>query len=255
MKILVTGSKGFIGRNLIEELGKNKEMEVFEFDKDTDPHTLHYFAKECDFVFHLAAVHRPKDLTEFEKVNYLFFADLLKRLRDYDNKCPVVLTSSIQASNNSAYGRSKFAAENELRKHAEIIESRAIIYRLTNTFGRYAKPNHHSVVATFCYNIARGLPIEISDPEHVMKLYYIDDVIDSFLSHLNNNIEPDPDGFYRLPEDLEYEITLKELADTIYLIKDKLDRGISLDYQDVFIKKLYKTYLTYLFAQAEDLIL
>jgi len=249
MKLLVTGAKGFIGRNLIELLGKDKEVEVFEYDKDTDPQMLHYFTKECDFVFHLAAVHRPKDEAEFNKVNHLFFGDLLEMLRSEKNACPVLLTSSFQATQNSDYGRSKLAAEKALKKHAETMNSKAIIYRLTNTFGRYAKPNHHSVVATFCYNIARGLPIEISDPERVMKLYYIDDLIDSFLSHLNNNIEPDPDGFYRLPKDLEYKITLKDLADKIYSFKASSDEDLALSMADEFTRKLYETYTNYILAK------
>jgi len=245
MKILVTGAKGFIGRNLIEELGKNKEVELFEYDKDNDPQTLRYYTKECDFVFHLAAVHRPEDETEFEKVNYKFFADLLEMLRAKNNSSPVLLTSSIQADQNNAYGKSKLDAEEALKKHAEMISSRPIIYRLTNTFGRHARPNDHSVVATFCYNIARGLPIEIGDPDHVMKLYYIDDVIDSFLSHLNKNIAPDPDGFYRLPKNLEYEITLKELADKIYSFKAIIDGNWDISSADIFTKKLLATYLSY----------
>ena len=245
MKVLVTGANGFIGSNLIERLENNKEVEILEYDRNSDPHMLDYFTIICDFVFNLAAVHRPKDEAEFNKVNHLFFANLLGILRSKNNACPVLLTSSIQAGQNSGYGRSKLAAEKELNKHSEIMGSRAIIYRLTNTFGRHAKPNYHSVVATFCYNIARGLPIEISDPDHVMKLYYIDDVIDSFLSHLNNNIDPDPDGYYRLPKDLEYEITLKELADKIYSFKASSDEDLAHLINDKFSRKLYETYISY----------
>jgi len=244
MKILVTGARGFIGRNLIEELGKNKEVQIFKYAKDTDPQTLRYFTNECDFLFHLAAVHRPKDEAEFNKVNHHFFADLLEMLRSKKNACPVLFTSSTQADQNNAYGKSKLAAEKALKKHSEIINSRAIIYRLTNTFGRYAKPNDHSVVATFCYNIAHDLPIVISNPDRVLKLYYIDDVIASLISHINNDVKPYSDGFYRLPKELEYEITLKDLADTIYSFKAIIDKGLAPKNPDIFIEKLYKTYLS-----------
>jgi UDP-2-acetamido-2,6-beta-L-arabino-hexul-4-ose reductase len=252
MKILVTGSKGFIGRNLIEALEKIKQVEIFAYDKSSGPRMLQHFTGACEFVYHLAAVHRPEDESEFEKVNHLFFADLLKMLRDNNNSCPVLLTSSIQAGDHSKYGKSKLAAEKALQEHADLINSRAIIYRLTNTFGRYAEPNHHSVVATFCYNIARGLPVAISDPGHVMKFYYIDDVIASFIDHLNNDIEPDPDGFYRLPEELTYEITLQELADIIHSFKVWVDKGLAPIYPDEFSLKLYQTYLSYIDTKTAD---
>ena len=244
MKLLVTGAKGFIGRNLIAELNSNKESVIFSYDKDSDPQMLKYYTRACDFVFHLAAVHRPKEESEFEEVNHLFFANLLEMLRSYNNSCPVLLTSSIQTVQHSVYGKSKLNAEKGLKKHAEKMNSRAIIYRLTNTFGRYAKPNNHSVVATFCYNIAHGLPIVISDPKRIMKLYYIDDVIASFVVHINNYIEPDSDGFYRLPSELEYEITLKELADRIHSFKACNKKDLSATIANEFNRKLYETYLS-----------
>jgi UDP-2-acetamido-2,6-beta-L-arabino-hexul-4-ose reductase len=252
MKILITGAKGFIGRNLIEALEKIKEIEIFAYDKSSSPRTLQHFTGVCDFVYHLAAVHRPEDPAEFEKVNHLLFADLLNMLQDNRNSCPVLLPSSIQAGDHSAYGQSKLAAENALKKHSELTGARAIIYRLTNTFGRYAKPNHHSVVATFCYSIARNLPIEISDPDRVMKFYYIDDVIASFTNHLLNNLKPDADGFYHLPEELTYEVTLKELADIIYSFKVWVDKGLAPIFPDELSLKLYQTYLSYIDTKTAD---
>lgn len=246
MNFLVTGANGFIGRNLIEWLKSNyNQAEIFDLDKETDLKMLKYFTETCDFVFNFAAVHRPEEESEFKIVNHLFFANLLAMLRSYNNSCPVLLTSSIQAVQDSAYGKSKLAAEKELEEHAGKMNSRAIIYRLTNTFGRYAKPNNHSVVATFCHNIAHGLPIVINDPDRIMKLYYIDDVISSFIAHIKSSIEPDVDGFYRLPWELEYHITLKELADKIYLFKDGDDKGLASVTTDEFGKKLYETYLSY----------
>lgn len=246
MKILVTGAGGFIGRNLIEALEENKEVVILKFDHGDDSEKLDRYCGECDFLFHFAAVHRPEDESEFEKVNHLFFADLLAMLKAKNNCCPVLLTSSIQAGDDSAYGRSKRAAENELKKHAEELKARAIIYRLTNTFGRYARPNHHSVVATFCYNIARGLPIVIKDPDRIMYLYYIDDVVESFIAHLYNGNSPDADGYYRLPEELKYEISLVELADMIYSCKSHLNEGLKPSFEDEFAAKLYETYLSYI---------
>lgn len=246
MKILVTGANGFIGRNLIEELEKNKEVEILRYYKGTDRQMLQDFTRACDFIFHLAAVHRPKDESEFEKVNYYLFADLLAMLRSNNNSCPVLLVSSVLTNQHSGYGKSKLAAEKALKEHAERINSNAIIYRLTNTFGRYAKPNNHSVVATFCYNIAHGLPIVINDPKHIMRLYYIDDVIASFIAQIDHHVEPDPDGFYRLPKKLEYEITLKELADKIYSIKASVDEGLTFAIADELSRKLYDTYLSYI---------
>lgn len=246
MNLLVTGARGFIGRNLIEALEKNKDLEILRYDKETDPQALQYLTRVCDFVYHFAAVHRPADESEFEKVNHILFADLLAMLRSNSNSCPVLLTSSIQTDRHSTYGKSKLAAEKELREHAERTNSRAVIYRLTNTFGRYAKPNNHSVVATFCYNIARGLPITISDPDRVLKLYYIDDVIASFIAHIHKYVEPDSDGFHRLPQDLEHKITLNELACRIYSLKACIDREQDIVINDQFNQKLYETYLSYI---------
>ncbi len=246
MKILVTGANGFIGRNLIEELAKNEEVEILRYYKGTDRQMLQYFTRVCDFIFHLAAVHRPKNKSEFEKVNYYLFADLLAMLRSNNNSCPVLLVSSVLTNQHSGYGESKLAAEKALREHAAQINSNAIIYRLTNTFGRYAKPNNHSVVATFCYNIAHGLPIVINDPKHIMRLYYINDVIVSFIAHIDHYVEPDPDGFYRLPKELEYEITLQELADKIYSIKAGVDEGLASAIADELSRKLHDTYLSYI---------
>ncbi len=245
MNILVTGATGFIGRNLTESLLKDNNHLVLPFCSSNNLELLEQYSASCDFVYHLAAVHRPKNISEFEKVNHHLFASMLSMLRANNNKCPVLLTSSIQATDQTPYGKSKLAAEKALKSHAISNGSRSIIYRLTNTFGRYAKPNSHSVVATFCYNIARGLPIMITDPMRVMKLYYIDDVINSLITHINQSIKPDSDGFYRLPTHLKYAIDLKGLADIIYRFKSDHDQGIATAAKNELHSKLYDTYKSY----------
>ncbi|OPL12320.1 MAG: hypothetical protein AVO34_07365 [Firmicutes bacterium ML8_F2] len=246
MNILIIGAGGFIGRNLVKALEEEEGHTVFKFNSADDPRLLQDYTVGCDFLFHLAAVHRPGDDAEFDRVNRQFLADVLAHLKKHGNSCPVLLTSSIQAVDDSAYGRSKRAAEKLVREHATGSGGKAIIYRLTNTFGRYARPNSHSVVATFCYNIARDLPIVISDPDREMHLYYIDDVIESFLQQLHGSVEPDPDGFYRLPEDLEYRVTLGELAGMLYDFRERVRRGEEFTATDKFAAKLYQTYLSYL---------
>ncbi|HED24198.1 MAG TPA: NAD-dependent epimerase/dehydratase family protein [Firmicutes bacterium] len=245
MKILITGAGGFIGRNLVEVLEKDKGYTLFKFNSADNPRLLNDYTAGCEFLFHLAAVHRPADEAEFDRVNRQFLAGVLDHLRKQDNGCPILLASSIQAVDDSPYGRSKRAAEKLVREHAEKSGSRAIIYRLTNTFGRYARPNSHSVVATFCYNIARDLPIVISDPDREMHLYYIDDVIESFLLHLHGSVEPDPDGFYRLPEVLEYRVTLGELAEMLYSFRERIRSGEEFTPRDEFAAKLYQTFRSY----------
>jgi UDP-2-acetamido-2,6-beta-L-arabino-hexul-4-ose reductase len=246
MKILVTGATGFIGRNLIKALEEMETVEILPHNSSTSSGLLEIYASECDFVYHLAAVHRPVDEAEFERVNHQFFSELLAMLKKMQNYCPVLLASSIHTGKNTGYGLSKLAAERELKRHAAATGARAIIYRLTNTFGCYARPNSHSVVATFCHNIARGLPITVSDPDRVMKLYYIDDLVASFLKQLHNGSEADQNGFYRLPEEKEYEITLQNLADKIYSFQASLDLGLEPIRVDLLSEHLYRTFLCYL---------
>ncbi len=243
MNILITGANGFLGKNLIERLVKMPDINIMHYDCGTSELLLEKNLKECDFLFHFAAVHRPKDSMDFYRVNDDFFEDILKKLEEYGNTCPVLLTSSVQATDNTDYGRSKIVAENLLKKHAERMNSKGIIYRLNNVFGKWATPNHHSVVATFCYNINRDIPITISNKNIVMHFYYIDDVIDSFVNQLKGIEVPCDDGIYRLNSITD--ITLGELADTLYKFREIQKAGETPKFEGIKQERLWRTYISY----------
>ena len=245
MNVLITGANGFLGKNLIERLVRLDDVNIMHFDERTSVQLLDKNLSECDFLFHFAAVHRPKDNDEFYKVNDDFFEWIFGRLEEYGNTCPVLFTSSIQATDNNDYGRSKLIAENLLREHAKKAGSKAIIYRLNNVFGKWATPNHHSVVATFCYNINRDIPIQISNRRIMMHFYYIDDVMDSFLSQLKGEARPDDDGIYRLRNDQIIDITLGELADTFYEFREFQKRGEKPELDSITKERLWVTYKSY----------
>lgn len=245
MKVLITGANGFIGKNLIQQLVKINNIEVLHYDIGSSVDLLKKNLKECNFIYHFAAVHRPKETSEFYTVNNGFLDYIINELKANDNHCPFLLTSSIQALDNNDYGRSKHIAEIHLRKYAEETNAKAIIYRLYNTFGKWATPNLHSVVATFCYNIARNLPITISNREIEMKFYYIDDVIESFLEKLEVIGPPCEDGIYRLPENKIYNITLGELADTMMYFRQCEKDNEEVKINSKITEKLYITYMSY----------
>ena len=245
MNVLITGADGFLGKNLIERLVKIPSVNIMHYSKGTSKLLLEKNLLECDFLFHFAAVHRPKDSKEFYKVNDDFFRDILYSLKKNGNNCPVLFTSSIQANDSTDYGRSKIIAENLLKEHSNQTGAKAIIYRLNNTFGKWATPNHHSVVATFCYNINRDIPIIISSREVLMKFYYIDDVIDSFVNQLSGNVQSDADGIFRLKESQIISITLGELADKLYAFRDIQKNGKAPEFESLLDKRLWSTYLSY----------
>ena len=243
MKILVTGSKGFIGKNLIAELRNKKKHEIFEFDIDSSETELLKYCKETDFVYHLAGANRPKKREDFMKNNFNFTAKLLEKLKFYKNNCPVMISSSIQASLNNDYGLSKKAGEELLFEYGKETKSRVLVYRFPNVFGKWSKPNYNSVIATFSYNIANGLPIKVNDPNVDMQLVYIDDLVKELINGLNGKENRYNNYCYVKPE---YKIKLGKIVDLLYSFKDSRNNLFLNNMNNDFIKKLYSNYLSYL---------
>ena len=197
MKILVTGARGFVGRNLVSQLhnirdGKarnygiaGEELTIYEYDMDSDPAELDVYCKQADFVFNLAGVNRPQDASEFMKGNFGFASTLLDTLKKYGNTCPVMISSSTQAALDNPYGESKRAGEQLLFEYSRETGAKVLVYRFPNVFGKWCRPNYNSAVATFCNNIAHDQPIRVNDPSVVMHLVYIDDVVDELISALS----------------------------------------------------------------------
>jgi UDP-2-acetamido-2,6-beta-L-arabino-hexul-4-ose reductase len=243
MKILVTGAKGFIGKNLIAELRNQKYTDILEYTRETPPTLLDEYCKEADFVFNLAGVNRPKDQSEFMDGNYGFTSILLETLKKHRNNCPVMTSSSIQAELDNPYGISKKAGEDLLLEYGKETGTEVIVYRFPNVFGKWCRPNYNSAVATFCYNIAHDLPITINDPNVVMNLVYIDDVMEELISLLNGN-KNSVGGFYEVP--VVHTITLGEIVDLICFFKKSREERSIPNMSNSFTKKLYSTYLSYL---------
>lgn len=243
MKILVTGANGFIGSNLVSELRNRGYKDIYLCDVDTDAATLDYYCQNCDFVFHLAGVLRPKDDKEFMNGNYGFTTTLIEKLKSFGNRSPILLTSSIQAALENPYGQSKKAGEDYLFKYSEETKIPVLIYRLPNAYGKWARPNYSSVIATFCYNISRGLPIQINDPSTILRLVYIDDVVNEFISALEGNGHKNG-MYYQIP--IEDSVTLGKVAETIKGFKAMRENLSVPNLANHFEKCLYSTYLSYL---------
>ena len=272
MKILVTGAKGFVGKNLCATFynirdGKDRTRpnikieEVFEYDIDTDPSLLNEYCEKADFVFNLAGINRPKDSSEFMEGNFGFASTLLDTLKKHRNKCPVMLSSSQQASltgrfGNSEYGRSKKAGEDLFLKYQEETGAKVLIYRFPNLFGKWCKPNYNSAVATFCNNIANDLPIQVNDPNVELELLYIDDLIDEMLNALDGKEHRcEFDGLDIITKEKGHycfcPITHKVvLGHIVELLNKFADQPKTLMIPEIpfnsFAKKLYSTYLSYL---------
>lgn len=241
MKILVTGAKGFVGKNLCCQLNNIKEGkarcygdlqvdEVFEYDIDSTPEQLDSWCGECDFVFNLAGVNRPKDNDEFMKGNYGFASTLLDTLKKHHNTCPVMLSSSQQASltgrfGNSEYGRSKKAGEDLFLEYGKETGAKVLVYRFPNLYGKWCRPNYNSAIATFCNNIANDLPIQVNDRSVQMEILYIDDLVEEMICALKGQehhcefeglgVLPSAEGRYCYCP-VTHKTTLGEIVDTIY---------------------------------------
>ena len=254
MNILITGAKGFVGKNLTVVLenmksGNDKTHpeisvdELYRYDVDTDPALLYEYCMKADFVLHLAGVNRPENTDEFMKGNFGFTSTLLDTLKMHKNTCPVMISSSTQATLDNPYGQSKKAGEDLLFAYSKETGAKVLVYRFPNVFGKWCRPNYNSAIATFCNNIANDLPIHVNDPSANMTLVYIDDVIAELIRALCGN--ETRDGVYcRVP--IEHKVTLGEIVDLIRSFKTSRDERSIPDMSDAFTKKLYATYLSYL---------
>jgi len=272
MKILVTGAKGFVGRNLCANLrniqtGKDRRFpelkieEVFEYDLGNTPEELDAWCKDCDFVFNLAGVNRPQNQEEFMQGNFGFASTLLDTLKAHGNCCPVMLSSSQQASltgrfGNSEYGRSKKAGEGLFLQYQEETGAKVLIYRFPNLFGKWCRPNYNSAVATFCNNIANDLPITVNDPSVELELLYIDDLVDEMIACLQGkehrcefnglDVIPNENGRYCYCP-VTHKVTLGRIVE---LLHEFAEQPKTLMIPEIpfnsFEKKLYSTYLSYL---------
>ena len=255
MNILITGANGFIGKNLCATLnnikaGKDKsfaidpDLNLMEYDVESDPALLGEYCAKADFVFNLAGVNRPKEQEEFMSGNFGFASTLLDTLKKHGNKCSVMLSSSTQAALGNPYGQSKKAGEDLFFQYAKETGAQVLVYRFPNVFGKWCRPNYNSAVATFCYNIAHDLPIIISDRSVVMNLVYIDDVVTELIHALDGKANRRADGFCAVPT--VHTITLGEIADLIVSFRASRDARSVPDMSDAFARKLYATYLSYL---------
>lgn len=272
MKILVTGSKGFVGKNLVENLkniknGKNRTRPglhidtVFEYDMDTNNDMLESFCRDCDFVFNLAGVNRPKEASQFMEGNFGFASHLLSILKRYHNSCPIMLASSVQASlagryEKSDYGRSKLAGEKLFFEYASETKSKVLVYRFPNLFGKWCRPNYNSVVATFCNAVANNLDYIVSDNSVELELVYIDDLVNEMLDALEGRehrceydglkILEDEEGHYCYVP-IIHHATLGEIVNLLNSFKSMPSTLLMPEIaKETFVSKLYSTYLSYL---------
>ena len=271
MNILVTGAKGFVGRNLCENLknirdGKDRTRSftvenIFEYDIDSSETELDEYCSKADFVFNLAGVNRPKDNSEFMNGNFGFASTLIDTLKNHNNKCPVMLSSSIQATligryGESDYGKSKLAGENLFFDYGKETGAKVLVYRFPNLFGKWCRPNYNSAVATFCNNIANDLPIQVNDRNTELELLYIDDLIEEMMAALSgsehhceydglNPVEKSAGKYCYVP--VTHKVTLGEIVDTLESFKNQPQTLVIPEIPfNSFTKKLYSTYLSYL---------
>ncbi len=272
MKILVTGAKGFVGKNLCAQLNNIREgkarcygdltiSDVYEYDIDSTQEQLDTWCRDCDFVFNLAGVNRPQDPKEFMEGNFGFATILLNTLKKYKNTCPVMISSSIQATlagrfGNSEYGRSKKAGEELMFQYSEETGAKVLVYRFPNLYGKWCRPNYNSAVATFCNNIANDLPITVNDSSVQLELLYIDDLVEEMICALKgeehhcdfDGVETvfSPEGRY-CAATVTHKVTLGEIVDLLHQFKEMPNTLMIPEIpSNSFAKRLYSTYLSYL---------
>lgn len=271
MKILVTGAHGFVGKNLCAQLNNIKDgkarnypvkiSEVMEYDLDTPTELLDGFCKKADFVFNLAGVNRPQNQEEFMQGNFGFASTLLDTLKKHRNTCPVMLSSSIQATligryGESDYGKSKLAGEELFFRYEKETGAKVLVYRFPNLFGKWCRPNYNSVVATFCNNIANGLPIQVNDRSAKLEMLYIDDLVEEMIAALTGQEHRcEFDGLETVLQDngrycavpITHKVTLGEIVDLLHTFAEQPTTLMMPEIPDQsFAKKLYSTYLSYL---------
>ena len=271
MKILITGAHGFVGKNLCAQLNNIKDgkarnypvtvSQVMEYDLDTDPALLDDYCAQADFVFNLAGVNRPKDQSEFMQGNFGFASTLLGTLKKHGNTCPVMLSSSIQATligryGTSDYGKSKLAGEELFFDYAQETGAKVLVYRFPNLFGKWCRPNYNSVVATFCHNIAHDLPIQVNDPSVQLEMLYIDDLVEEMIAALSGKehhcefdgvetVLKEEGRYCAVP--VTHHVTLGEIVDLLHQFTEQPQNLIIPEIPaNSFAKKLYSTYLSYL---------
>ncbi|MEG9429774.1 MAG: capsular polysaccharide biosynthesis protein CapF [Christensenellaceae bacterium] len=271
MKVLVTGAKGFVGKNLCENLKNVRDKkdktrpdlkieEIYEYDIDSAESQLEEYCKNADFVFNLAGVNRPESQEEFMQGNFGFAGKLLETLKKHNNNCPVMLSSSIQATligrYDGEYGRSKKAGEDLFFDYAKETGAKVLVYRFPNLFGKWCRPNYNSAVATFCHNIANDLPITVNDRNTELELLYIDDLVEEMLNALEgkehraefdgiNTVITENGKFCAVP--VTHKVTLGEIADLLHKFHDQPNTLVIPEMPNgSFAKKLYSTYLSYL---------
>jgi UDP-2-acetamido-2,6-beta-L-arabino-hexul-4-ose reductase len=243
MNVLVTGSSGFVGRNLVSWLKKIEDYRVLEFDIDNTDQDLSDALTQADYIIHLAGVNRPQSEEEFKRGNVALTERICQQLLAAGRSTPILLSSSIQAELDNPYGVSKRQAEEVLADYAQRSGARVVIFRLTNVFGKWCRPNYNSVVATFCHNVANDLPIAISDPRREIEFIHVDDVIGCFWDELKVD---GPSGVHYRAGRPSYPITLGRLADLLRSFRSSRQSLIVPDFSDPFTHKLYGTFLSYL---------
>lgn len=241
--LVITGAAGFVGKNLVQHLKKLNDVNILQYDIN-NLDSLEAGLAQADFVIHLAGVNRPQDVKEFQTGNIDFTEEVLALLKKHQRKIPFLLSSSTQAELDNPYGQSKRLAEEAVFAWAKETGGKALVYRLPNVFGKWCRPNYNSVVATFCHNIARDLPILINNPDYELNLVYIDDVAEEFLGAFNGSPHCADNGYCYVPR--VFQATVGELAEILRAFRKSRETSILPNFEGEFLHYLYATYVSYL---------